>query len=65
MSCYTPRPWTGPLLPRRRAVAALVDLDACIAAVEHALRLHAEGRTLPPAVLGVPAGTGTPVDLAG
>src|SRR5581483_11917556 len=48
----------GTLLLRRRDVEALLDLDTAIAAVERALRLHADGRSLPPAVLGVPAGAG-------
>jgi ornithine cyclodeaminase/alanine dehydrogenase-like protein (mu-crystallin family) len=37
----------------RRDVAALLDLDACIGAVERAFRLHEEGRTLAPAVASV------------
>src|SRR2546422_4176033 len=48
----------GTLLLRRRDVAELLDLEACIAAVERAFQLHAEGRTLPPGVLGVPARDG-------
>jgi alanine dehydrogenase len=39
----------------RRDVLDLLTLPDCIAAVEHAFRLHAEGRTLGPGVLGVPA----------
>lgn len=46
------------LLLTRADVAALLDLDACIAAVEEAFRSHAEGRSLPPGVLGVPARDG-------
>lgn len=34
-------------------VRALLTMDECIAAVELSFRLHGEGRTLPPAVLGV------------
>src|SRR5215471_12875887 len=34
-------------------VRALLTMDECIAAVELAFRLHGEGRTGPPAVLGV------------
>jgi len=34
-------------------VRALLTLDECIAAVELAFRLHGEGRTVPPAVLGL------------
>ena len=39
----------------RRQVLELLSLRDCIVAVEHAFRLHAEGRTLGPGVLGVPA----------
>ena len=39
----------------RRDVLDLLTLPDCIAAVERAFRLHAEGRTLGPGVLGVPA----------
>lgn len=34
-------------------VRGLLTLDECIAAVERAFRLHGEGRTVPPAVLGL------------
>lgn len=40
----------------RADVAALLPLDDCIAAVEHAFRMHGEGRAPAPASLGV-AGT--------
>ena len=33
-------------------------MPECVAAVEEAFRLHAKGETLPPAILGVPAGGG-------
>jgi alanine dehydrogenase len=46
------------LVLTRRDVLALLTLPECIEAVERAFRLHAEGRTLPPGVLGVPAGGG-------
>jgi ornithine cyclodeaminase/alanine dehydrogenase-like protein (mu-crystallin family) len=39
-------------------VAELLPLPDCVAAVEEAFRLHAKGETLPPAILGVPAGDG-------
>jgi len=39
-------------------VLDLVTLRDCIGAVEGAFRLHAEGRTLGPGVLGVPAAGG-------
>jgi len=43
------------LVLSRRDVLDLLTLHDCIGAVEHAFRLHAEGRTLGPGVLGVPA----------
>ena len=46
------------LVLSRRDVLDLLTLPDCIAAVEHAFRLHAEGRTLGPGVLGVPAADG-------
>jgi alanine dehydrogenase len=42
----------------RRDVLKLLSLRECIAAVEDSFRLHAEGRTLGPGVLGVPAARG-------
>ena len=42
----------------RRDVLDLLSLRDCIAAVESAFRLHADGRTLGPGVLGVPAAAG-------
>jgi alanine dehydrogenase len=42
----------------RRDVLELLSLRECIDAVERAFRSHAEGRTLGPGVLGVPAGRG-------
>jgi len=42
----------------RRDVLDLLTLHDCIGAVEGAFRLHAEGRTLGPGVLGVPAADG-------
>jgi alanine dehydrogenase len=42
----------------RGDVRALLGLGECIAAVEAAFRLHAEGRSLGPAALGVAAGEG-------
>jgi len=41
-----------------RDVQELLTLDECIAAVEHAFRLHGEGNAAPPAVLGVHAPDG-------
>jgi ornithine cyclodeaminase/alanine dehydrogenase-like protein (mu-crystallin family) len=42
----------------RSDVRALLGWDGCIAAVEHAFRLHGEGRSLAPGVLGVKAPEG-------
>src|SRR5215469_8878359 len=39
-------------------VRALLTFDECIAAVELAFRLHGEGRTIPPAVLGLQVSNG-------
>ena len=46
------------LLLSRREVASLLSLDECLIAVEQAFKSHAEGRALPPGVLGVPARDG-------
>jgi alanine dehydrogenase len=43
------------LILSRRDVLDLLTLRDCIDAVEHAFRLHADGRTFGPGVLGVPA----------
>ena len=43
----------GTLVLRRSEVAALLDLDACIDAVEGAFRLYGEGRVAAPAIVGV------------
>ena len=54
------------LILTRRDVAALLDLDECIATVEEAFRSHAEGRTRGPGVLGMPAeGGGFHIKAAG
>jgi ornithine cyclodeaminase/alanine dehydrogenase-like protein (mu-crystallin family) len=42
----------------RRDVQRTLGWDECIAAVERAFLLHAEGRSLPPGVLGITAPTG-------
>jgi ornithine cyclodeaminase/alanine dehydrogenase-like protein (mu-crystallin family) len=42
----------------RLDVQQLLGVDECTAAVERAFRLHAEGTSLPPGVLGVPAPDG-------
>jgi ornithine cyclodeaminase/alanine dehydrogenase-like protein (mu-crystallin family) len=46
------------LVLARADVARLLSVDACIEAIERAFVAHGEGRTLPPAILGVPAGEG-------
>ena len=46
------------LILTRRDVQALLGLDECIAAVESAFRLHAEGKSLAPGVLAVKARDG-------
>jgi alanine dehydrogenase len=43
----------------RHQVLELLSLRECIMAVEHAFRLHAEGSTLGPGVLGIPAARGS------
>jgi alanine dehydrogenase len=40
-------------------VRALLTIDECTAAVEHAFRLQGEGKTLPPAVLSLHVSTGS------
>lgn len=47
------------LLYSEEKVNDLLDDDACIEAVESAFRLHAEGRSLPPATLGIEGRQGT------
>jgi alanine dehydrogenase len=49
---------SGTLLLTRSDVQQLLGMDDCIAAVEAAFRLHAEGRSLAPGVLGVRAPEG-------
>ena len=46
------------LILSRSDVLDLLSLPECIDAVEQAFRLHAEGRTLGPGVLSVPAAGG-------
>lgn len=47
------------LLLTRSEVADLLPMDACIEAVEHAFRLHGEGRADPPGILSVRARDGS------
>ncbi len=44
---------TDTLLLQRRDVASLLNIDECMDAVENAFCLHAEGKALPPKVLGL------------
>lgn len=54
------------LLLTRRDVVDLLPLSHCIAAVERAFQLHAEGKSVPPGVLGVPVpGGGFHIKAAG
>jgi alanine dehydrogenase len=46
------------LVLTRTDVAELLSVSACIEAIERAFVAHGEGRTLAPAILGVPAGEG-------
>lgn len=48
----------GTLLLTRREVAALLNIDECIKAVENAFKLYGEGKTAPPGILGVHARDG-------
>jgi alanine dehydrogenase len=48
----------GTLLLTRREVARLLTIEECIAAVERAFKLHGEGNTTPPGILGVHAKDG-------
>jgi alanine dehydrogenase len=45
----------GTLLLRRSEVAALLGVEECMAAVEQAFMLHAQGKTTPPGILGIHA----------
>lgn len=49
---------TETLLLTSRDVAELLSKEECIGAVEHAFRLHGEGKTLPPGILGIHAKDG-------
>lgn len=48
----------GTLLLKRREIAALLSLEECMAAVEQAFKLYAEGKTTPPGILGIHAQSG-------
>ena len=49
---------TGTVLLTRSDVASLLTIENCTSAVEHAFRMHGEGKTAPPGVLGVHARDG-------
>jgi len=54
------------LILSRRQVTGLLDVNECSTAVERAFLFHAEGKSLPPGVLGVPArGGGFHIKAAG
>src|SRR5262245_20459562 len=58
--------FSGTRLLSRADVLALLTLEDCIHAVEHALRDHALGRTMPAGVLGIHAdGGGFHIKAAG
>jgi alanine dehydrogenase len=48
----------GTLLLRRSEVTALLGVEECIAAVEQAFKLYAEGKITPPGILGIHAQDG-------
>jgi alanine dehydrogenase len=48
----------GTLLLTGRDVAALLTIEECMTAVEHAFKLYGEGKTQPPGILGVHARDG-------
>lgn len=48
----------GTLLLTGRDVAALLSIEECMTAVEHAFKLYGEGKTQPPGILGVHARDG-------
>jgi alanine dehydrogenase len=48
----------GTLLLKRGEIAALLSLEKCMTAVEQAFKLHAEGQTTPPGILGIHARDG-------
>jgi alanine dehydrogenase len=48
----------GTLLLTRREVATLLNIEECMDAVEAAFKLHAEGKTTPPGIMGIHARDG-------
>ena len=48
----------GTVLLKRSETAALLGIDECIAAVEQAFKLYAEGKAAPPGILGIETGDG-------
>jgi len=51
-------PPDGTLLLTGRDVPALLTIEECMAAVEHAFKLHGERKTQPPGILGIHADNG-------
>ena len=49
---------TETLLLQRRDIDQLLGMDECMDAVENAFRQYAEGKALPPKVLGLPSSNG-------
>ena len=49
---------SGTLLLTRKDVIGLLSIEKCMAAIEEAFRLHAEGKTSPPGTLGIHARDG-------
>ena len=48
----------GTLILTRSEVATLLDIEDCMDAVEKAFKLYAEGKTIPPGILGINAQDG-------
>ncbi|HKY44672.1 MAG TPA: ornithine cyclodeaminase family protein [Pyrinomonadaceae bacterium] len=51
-------PADGTLILTGRDVSALLTIEECMAAVEHAFKLHGERKTQPPGILGIHADNG-------
>jgi alanine dehydrogenase len=48
----------GTMLLQRSDVASLLSIGECMSAVEHAFRLYAEGKAMPPKILGLHSDSG-------
>jgi alanine dehydrogenase len=46
------------LILKRSEIASLLSIEECMTAVEQAFRLHADGKTTPPGILGIPVRDG-------